>query len=351
MMQPAAKLTTDTWQRVEAWRENSKPKPWKEIARTLHVHPDTLRARYSERKRKVIPISSSPWFNVKVGGHSVVIDAPRYTDMMVCQGDAVVIADVHLVSTDWDLLHLPLDVARKHMRKGQRKLIIAGDLINNDALSTHARYVNVPPLSHELETAAALLKEFAATFDQIWYIMGNHEQRLAAALNGELDGTALGRIVAGGLGGKLRISNLRQMWLHSVTGLWRITHQRNYSRIKGRVGAALAAKHQTNVITHHEHGIALLMDEHARYTVVNNPALCNYEAMHYVMGADSTSPTMANGFTFMQNGRPYLMTPYENFTDWEKWKLANEAQPAIAAAERRAARLIGRDVSEFLKES
>jgi len=346
-MGAARKLDTDIWQKVETWREQGDQ--WKVIGKRLQRNPDTLRARYSERRRRVIPIASSPWFSVKRGNLTLTIEAQRYTDMMVCQGDALIVGDIHLIDTCWELLKLVGIVGKRHMRRGLRKLIIAGDLMNLDALSAHTKYMPTTALLDELDTAAALLKEWAAIFDQVWYIMGNHEQRLAAALGGELEGTGLGRLIAGGLDGKLRISNLRQMWLYTPTGLWRITHQRNYSRIKGRVGAALAAKHQSHTITHHEHGIALLMDDHARYTVVNNPALVDYEKLYYVMGADTTAPTMANGFTFMQNGTPHLMTPYPSVTDWSQWKLEMEAQPAIAAAEARARRLVGRDVVELLE--
>lgn len=346
-MTAARKLQTQEWRAIDLARASGEP--WAVIANRVDMNANTLRRKASERHRRVIPLSETPWFNVKRGNVSLTINAPHFTDMMVCQGDAVIAGDIHITCTDWDLLKLVGDVGKKHMRRGQRKLIIAGDLINLDALSTHAKYVPTTPLLDELDTAAALLKEWAGIFDEIYYIIGNHEQRLAAAVNAELDGTALGRLIAGGLGGKLRVSNLRQMWHYTTTGLWRITHQRNYSRIKGRVGAALAAKHQSHTITHHEHGIALLMDDHARYTVVNNPALVNYEKLYYVMGADTTGPTMASGFTFMQNGRPYLMTPYESLTDWAKWKLEDEAQPAIAAAEARARRLVGRDVVELLE--
>lgn len=346
-MGAAIELTTGEWRQIDALR---KEYTWADIADRFAMNANTLRRKASERRRpRGQVITNTPWFSVKRGNATLTIQAQHYTDMMVCRGDALVVGDIHLVCTDWDLLKLVGEVGKRHLRRGLRKLIIAGDLINLDALSTHAKYVPTTPLIDELDTAAALLQEWAGIFDEMWYIMGNHEQRLAAAVNAELEGTALGRLIAGGIGGKLRISNLRQMWLYTATGLWRITHQRNYSRIKGRVGAALAAKHQSHTITHHEHGIALLMDDHARYTVVNNPALVNYEKLYYVMGADSTAPTMANGFTLMANGRPYLMTPYPSLTDWERWRLATEAQPAIAAAEARARRLTGQDVVELME--
>lgn len=240
----AAKLTTGQWRRIDDARAHGEH--WSDIADRFAINANTLRRKASERKRKPLGkvLTNTPWFNVKRGNITLTIDAPHFTDMMVCQGDAVIAGDIHITCTDWDLLKLVGDVGKKHMHRGQRKLIIAGDLINLDALSTHAKYVPTTPLIDELDTAAALLKEWAGIFDEIYYIIGNHEQRLAAAVNAELDGTALGRLIAGGLGGKLRVSNLRQMWHYTPTGLWRITHQRNYSRIKGRVGAALAAKHR-----------------------------------------------------------------------------------------------------------
>jgi len=41
----------------------------------------------------------------------------------------------------------------------------------------------------------------------------------------------------------------------SPTGPWRLTHQRNYSRIRGRVAVQLAAKYGMHVVTYHEHGL------------------------------------------------------------------------------------------------
>lgn len=230
-------------------------------------------------------------------------------------GDCIIVGDIHVPLTDWWFSGRVSEIAKRHL-KPPKKLIIAGDFFNFDAFSLYAQVIPLPTWRQEREAAYFLINEWLDTFDEIYAIMGNHERRLQRFTAGAFDTADIWSLIT--TNEKLLFSKFGYCNLESKnTGLWRITHQKNYSILQLNVADALAHKHKCNIVTHHEHHSAIGRDRYKNYIVVNNGSLVDPQKLAYVALDDSKGAGMAKSFLLMKNGYPYLMD--EKFTDWDFW--------------------------------
>ena len=242
-------------------------------------------------------------------------------------GDWMIVGDVHLPTTDYELAARMLKTARTI---GIRQLAIIGDLMNMDAYSRFDNIIPPPPFQAEISAAVQLVGEWGDWFEDILMVLGNHEHRLLRHNVGRLNADWMGHILEAARG-VLRLSPYSQMVITSGGETWRATHQANYSRIPGRVGSLLAQKYQCNMITFHQHHVAKLRDTFNRYTVIDGGGLFDDNKMAYVKLTDNTSPVMARGFTVLINGTAHLITPYSSFTDLSVLLAGLSVQRALLA--------------------
>lgn len=229
------------------------------------------------------------------------------------EGDAMVIGDIHVPTTDYDFAQLVGAVAKTHKIK---KLIIAGDFFNMDIFSSYPQITRVATWEQEKEASKQLIDEWLLWFDSIDILMGNHDRRLQKFTMGHLsDKDVFAHLLHSD---KVNSSNWGWCTLQSGDKLWRITHPKNYSINQLTVADVLASKFQQNIISHHEHHLAKGWDRHKRYVIINNGGLFDEEKMAYVVMDDSKHSGMAKGFTMIKNGYPYVFGE-EPFTDWSEW--------------------------------
>lgn len=309
------------------------------IAEQTGLAVDSIRGRVS-RHGKAIGVRVSEGVPTGIMQVGTVPTVPVFNAAPYVDVDCMVMGDVHVPATDWQFLELAIRFAERHMRKGSRVLCIVGDLLNFDAISHYPNVVVPVAAVDELRAVNVVLRYFLKTFDSIIYSMGNHDHRFHKFFNGAFGLHELRALMTASIdAGKLKMVNQTQQMVRHGDVLWRLTHQRNYSKIKGRVADALAQKHLSNMITHHEHHVNLSRDTHNRYTTINNGMMGDWERMSYVQLVDSTSGVMCNGFSFVRNGTGHLLTPYPTMTDWDMWGLGAAALPAIGVSEARIQRL------------
>ena len=133
---------------------------------------------------------------------------------------------------------------------------------------------------------------------------------------GELDASALEDMIRYE---KLKAYDDTKVYVESGGENWLITHQDGYSKLTGRIGVELAAKHRVHVITHHEHAAGILRDMFNWQTVVSNGGLFKAEAMHYVQQYSNTRKAMTQSFVMLKEGTAHLLTPYPTWTDWSMY--------------------------------
>lgn len=231
------------------------------------------------------------------------------------QGDWMIIGDVHLPCTDYGFLQLVIKVAKKY---GIKKLIIAGDFFTLDIASKYQQVV--PAIQWEMERKAGRLvvAELLEWFDDLRFLMGNHDRRLQRLTDGQLDENDIFGMISSS--DKVHVSN----WGHCVVENknkdgypWRITHSSNYSINQLTVADALSNKFQMNIISHHEHHLAQGWDRYKRFVVINNGCLVDQNKLAYVMLDDNKMSGMTLGFVMLQNGVATTFGKYP-YTDWNE---------------------------------
>lgn len=253
---------------------------------------------------------------------------PRFTGAWHLHGDFMVINDVHIPATNWALAERMLSIATTHLPH-PRKLIIAGDLLNGDAMSHYDDIVLCTPLADEITYANAFLNHLARWFEEIYFFRGNHDARLLYGMRGQLHAPMFMRMITDNQ--RVKFSIYPYMRVTSGGREWHITHQRNYSQKPLTVARKLATKHAANIICTHQHHSAIGRDEGNRFACVDSGGLHDSDLMAYVKLEDSTSPVMCNGFVLLKDGIGTLFTPEEYaLTDWARWD-AGTREGAMAA--------------------
>lgn len=244
------------------------------------------------------------------------------------EGDWMIVGDVHVPTTNYDFSVLVTAVARKWL-KPPRKLLIAGDLFNMDEFSRFDKIGKLATWYQERDAAHQLFKEWLEVFSEVRFMMGNHDRRIQKWTDGAMGGVDLiasilmevsedGKVESQIGTNRVWMSDWGWCTINTERGPWRVTHPKNYSINQLTTGDALAQKFLMNVITHHEHHVAMGYDRYKRFLVVNNGGLHDHRQMEYVQKDDSKSAGMANSFVMLRGGYAHLFGD-EQFTDYGRW--------------------------------
>jgi hypothetical protein len=253
---------------------------------------------------------------------------PRYdTHWRIERERVIVLGDVHVPTTDWDFAARVAQVARAWDVK---TLCIIGDLFNFDFLSSYAHLF--PPLTFAQEKAVAreLVEEWLGVFDDIWMVIGNHEDRLMRETPFGFEN--IQDMVT--TSDRFKLSGFAHMEVTSGGEQFLLTHQKNYSKNKLKVANELALLEHMHVIAHHQHHTAIGRDHSNHYVIVDNGGLHDSRLMAYVNQKKSTSPRMNKSFVLLDGGTVHLLTPYDTMTDWRLYVPEHERKTVEFPAEK-----------------
>ncbi len=246
-----------------------------------------------------------------------VFRSPIRGQPLALSGDIMITGDVHVPYTDYELATRVAMVGKKHLKR-PRRLLIAGDLFSMESFSMYAAIIEHPSWAQEREAVKELLHLWLAVYDEIYMLMGNHERRLQKWTAGAFEETDLLALTYSG--DKVHWSNFGYCTVDTERGKWRVTHPRNYSINRLTVAEALANKFQCNIISHHEHHLAMGYDRYGHYMLVNNGWLGDESKLPYVALDDSKSNRMMKGFCMLRDGIPTIFADESlHFTDWARW--------------------------------
>ena len=228
-------------------------------------------------------------------------------------GDWMITGDIHIPCTDYEFLRLLLEVAKL---RGIKRLICAGDFFTLDSFSRYPQVVTPITWAAEREAGRVVIHDWLEWFDEIRFLMGNHDRRMQKWAGGEFDeGDIFGMLTTNQ---KCHYSNWGWCVIDNPGGYpWRVTHSSQYSVNQLSVGGELANKYQMNIISHHQHHLAMGWDRYKRFVIVDNGCMVDPNKLAYVVLDDNKMPGMTTGFTMLKNGTP---TPYGKhpFTDWDE---------------------------------
>jgi len=227
-------------------------------------------------------------------------------------GNAVIVGDVHVPYTDYDLAGMVSLVGRV---KSIKTLIIAGDLFDLDVFSTWSPITLEATWADERRAAQALISEWLQTFEEIFIVTGNHDRRIQRKLDGQFGAEDFLNILGFGHEPRVQWSNWGHLVMDTPQGEWRITHGKQYSINQLVVADQMALKFDQNIMSHHEHHLAMGFDRYKRHAIVNNGCLVDPEKLAYVQLDDTKMANMQKGFATLINGYPQIYG--EKITDWE----------------------------------
>jgi len=243
---------------------------------------------------------------------------PVFDGQVTIEGSVIIINDVHLPFTNYDLAQRVVDVAGYY---DITTMVIAGDLLDMDSQSTFKRKVRSVPLAQEIDAARELLAYYAQHFTRIWVMPGNHEERLLKHLDGELTFdlfTDLIRPPDPELVDVFMFTPYDQITIDSGGHEYMVVHQRNSSAISLKIGESLAWKYQKNMIVTHQHNSAKGYDKYGRYLIIDSGGLHNQKRTPYMGLKTSTGPVHDEGFVTVVNGWAELWVPDERYTQWSR---------------------------------
>lgn len=308
-------------------------KTYREIAALTGLSEDGIRSRVSgfgsgKRGRKGNVIADSPLLSeLSELRHQIALLRNQLTEQederlyghdlgkaWELAGDFVIVGDVHVSTTNWKFAQRPLQIAMQYLEK-PRRLIIAGDMVNGDAFSKYENSISLPSFGTELKAARNFIDRYLDVFDEIYLFLGNHDRRVQKGTNNAIEPEDLLRLISHDT--RVKISHWGHCVVNSPTGAWRILHGSEYSVNQLSIADQLAQKYGQHIIGHHQHHCAIGLDRFKRYTIVDNGGLFDQDSMAYVQLDDNKRPRMANGFSLLMRGYPYLFS--DRFTDWGYW--------------------------------
>ena len=242
----------------------------------------------------------------------------------VIDGDTIIAGDIHCNTVNRGFMRRPLDIGVQYLDR-PRRFVVAGDLLNADAFGGYEPTYPSPSFAKEIAAARAFFELYLTVFDEIYVFPGNHDLRPTRKSHAAIDFHMVMKIISHEP--RIKVSHIGHMLVNTPQGTYRVTHGSEYSVNQLVVAEGLAHKHRQHIISHHEHHASVGMDRYKNWILVNGGGLFDSDSLAYTKIEDNKKPNMANGFTMLKNGYPYLFT--DKMTDWDFW-LKREAK-AVAA--------------------
>ena len=233
----------------------------------------------------------------------------RNKPIVIYTDNALVITDIHAELQDADWLERVVEYAVDH---GIKICVIGGDLVDMDALSSFTPAIGADgetpaTTDGELGAAADIVATLLTVFDEVYILLGNHEERLARKL-GNLTIKFISSLL-GADGNRAVVSEYHWCIIEDSTGTkWRITHPRDASGISTRVAARLADKYRMNVIAAHGHDCGWVISPSGYYAAASG-MMADPERIDYTELVDNTRPFMSQGAWALVEGEPVLLHP------------------------------------------
>lgn len=228
-------------------------------------------------------------------------------------GDYTICGDVHLNTVNEHFLYLMLAVAKKTTKR-PRKLIVAGDLVNADAFSDYESDSPEPHFGDEVYAGRWFFREVLSVFDSVHLLTGNHDRRIGKKTRKVFNLATTVQLMTHDP--RVEVSNWGHCVIQNRHGSdWRITHGSQYSINQLTVADQLAQKYRQNIISHHEHHLAVGFDRYGYHLIINNGGLFDKTAQAYTLLDDSKHARTKNGFTVLKDGYPTVYGE-EPFTNW-----------------------------------
>lgn len=269
-----------------------------QIAAQLGVHEKTIR-------NKLKPQQQQGFFEDLKKKYNMVLDVPL--EVTIPTEGIVVTADWHIPMFDHEYANQMMrEVVDKHSA-----IVIGGDFFNFDALSAYSPK-QMGTIEDELSAGRDILGKLREYFDTIYFLWGNHDDRLVRALGFSIQFSEALRLALGDtLEGVATITNLDHMWLHGEEDSIYVCHPKTYSRIPLSGAIKLSDKYRASVICAHSHHCAIGHAVDGRSVVAEAGGLFDKNLTGY-LARSTTFPTWQQGYSVVYPDVINLRSPRFN---------------------------------------
>jgi len=237
--------------------------------------------------------------------------APKYNrEIRLPLDDYLITCDYHspYFSIEWH--NRSLAVAEKFNIK---KLIVIGDLLDF-GFASFFYSDNKPSLDQEKDENIRLIQSLIQTFDEIYLLKGNHEDRLGRLTDAKLQARILLELwTKESWQTKFKYSIYDKLYIGDE---WLLIHPKSYSQISGQVAKKLASKFHKNIINAHGHFLSYGYDVSGKYLAVDMGGMFDVEKIEYKCIKTTTHPEWNTGFGLIKDGHFYF---FDKNTDWNFW--------------------------------
>ena len=242
-----------------------------------------------------------------------VSTVPMPAAPLEAEGDTLVLADPHCPFHDGAWVNR---VSALALRYHIKQVALIGDLIDWTAFSRYGRRPGVEA-EDEIRAAKQFVTTLAANFERVYYLPGNHEDRLPHATNNAL---TLERIAQWWVT-RPNVIMTRKKWMLLKCGgeTFRLTHPKNYSRTPGANSSRLCSKYLCHVIAAHDHLVAVTRDVSNTFWGVDTGMCAHDRLLDYIEEESTNNPQMVQGACLVMGKVPVSVTPdsialYETMT-------------------------------------
>ena len=214
------------------------------------------------------------------------------------EGSFLVISDIHIPFYDMTWLERSLETAKDEHIKD---VIIAGDFFDAKSVSSYTCLDKEHTLLRELQIGRDFFYEYLDEFRNVYMIPGNHDQRIAKYMNGELTLDFFFTWMCPDK--KLHVSDFPFLIANET---WRISHPGNYSRIPGMIPRKLSEKHHMNTMCGHTHYTSFCKDVSGTYECYEIGCLTDLTKTEYLFMLDKNNPVWNNGFATLKKDKATL---------------------------------------------
>ena len=220
-------------------------------------------------------------------------------------GDWMITSDWHMPIVDYGLVDRMISDAK---RLGIKKLIVAGDWFNFDALSDYFPKQQDAGFPVELQDSNRLMDYLLNWFDEIVLTLANHDIRITKQLGYKLRFDHSMRVCFYDIDpkrmNKITITNRDYVLVDTPKGVWRICHTNNYSKTQLAYPSKLAEKYRQHVAAGHRHHHAIGFSV-SGYNVLELGGLFDASRTEYLSRWSNDFPIWQQGYSALIGGKVY----------------------------------------------
>ena len=277
-----------------------------EIARELGDVTEASVRRGLEKARK------DGWHPIIRPHTSITLEKPL-RHVLATDGSLAVTADFHFPVTDYEFVN---EFLAECAQRNVKKLLIAGDFLNMDALSRFDHKQESAGLNEEITMANKAMRLILNQFDDVYFTWGNHDARFHKAMGYKVDFATSMKMVFHDLTDaqkeRLHISNLDHMVVDAYEfpdlgeDKWFVCHPKTYSRKPLSTAMELAATKNMNIACAHSHHHAYGWDRSGRLRLVEVGGFFDREKVEYLQRTDSY-PNWQNGYMILTESNELIL--------------------------------------------